>query len=90
VTVYSDSGPIEDDLDSVSEESCPHEAVEQFSTIYARTFWTRQDNGWYEPDQVPCSSVIDEETDYVCCADCGAVGVLEPDHDGVTVFVTDD
>jgi hypothetical protein len=52
--------------------SCPHEQLLQYSTIHAMTIWLRSSSGPYEPQHVPCSKVIEEETERWICADCGA------------------
>lgn len=36
------------------------------------TIWLRSSSGTYEPQQLPCSKVIDEETESWVCAECGA------------------
>lgn len=61
---------------------CTHEIVWQFSTIYAKTSWSRKDKG-YEPDQVPLSSVLDEDTDHFKCVECGVRLSDVVDDDGV-------
>jgi hypothetical protein len=49
-----------------------HEQLLQYSTIHAMTIWLRSSRGMYEPQQLPCSKVIDEETERWVCAGCGA------------------
>jgi hypothetical protein len=69
---------------------CEHEVAHQFSTIYARTDWSRQEDGTYEPDEVPCSKVLDEETTDLKCAECGAdLYELETD-DGLRLVAGED
>jgi hypothetical protein len=65
-------------------QGCRHEHLEQHSTIYARTSWTRQEDGSYDPDEVPCSKVLEEETTAWACSDCGIQGWL--DEDGFEVW----
>lgn len=52
--------------------ACTHEELLQYSTIHAMTIWLRSSSGTYEPQQLPCSKVIDEETESWVCAECGA------------------
>jgi hypothetical protein len=61
--------------------SCTHEQLLQYSTIHAMTIWLRSSSGPYEPQQVPCSKVIEEETERWICADCGA-SVFPSDGEG--------
>lgn len=70
-----------------TKSDCSHENLVQLSTIYARTSWTRQDDGSYTPDEVPCSKVLEEETTEWRCNDCGVEGTLEDD---VFVSFSDD
>lgn len=52
-------------------DECQHTFIQQFSTIYARTDWTfLEETGEYEPDEVPCSKVLEEETTRWVCAEC--------------------
>jgi hypothetical protein len=52
-------------------DRCAHEEILQYSTIQAMTIWVRAANGRYEPQQVPCSKVLAEETERWVCATCG-------------------
>jgi hypothetical protein len=53
-------------------EQCLHEEILQYSTIHAMTIWVRADTGRYDPQQVPCSKVLAEETERWICATCGS------------------
>lgn len=67
---------------------CKHETVEQRSTIYAMTVWSyKQELDSYEPEQVPCSQVLSEETESWICSDCGAHVELAGDGLGVQLVV---
>jgi hypothetical protein len=60
-------------------EGCTHEEILQYSTIHAMTIWARAATGRYEPQQVPCSKVLAEETERWICAACGNDVVPEQD-----------
>jgi hypothetical protein len=50
--------------------SCRHLRIRQFSTISAMTVWTLDETGSYEPDEA-ITKVLDEQTEWWECADCG-------------------
>jgi hypothetical protein len=48
---------------------CAHPEIRQISTVTAETWWTRQDDGRYEPDAE--MTVLGEDTEWWECVECG-------------------